>query len=330
MNSLKTWMKRALLLALLALMPRVAHAQTGSPVVIKDYTTGLGASVNASHQLLVSASAAGLADVTGTGTFNVNNATAAVGGAGYNSFAFTLAAGTFVGTIQPQCSDDAGTTYEQTQFYNPNTQAFTTSLVFASSNTYTALSIVCGPGFSMAQAKVTAFTSGTATATVRASTIAPLIATVQGTVAATQSGTWTVTQSGGPWTMNLTQVGGTSIALGQTTMSASLPVAIASNQSTLNTNPAGFSSGGVTGQATVTTSATALGSNAVHTACVTADYNNVGTGAIGVGFSSGVTTSTAYPLYTGQTQCWAVTNTNLLFLITGAGLTTAVADFTGI
>ena len=37
---------------------------------------------------------------------------------------------------------------------------------------------------------------------------------------------------------NLTQVGGTAIALGQTTMSASLPVAIASNQSTLNTSDA--------------------------------------------------------------------------------------------
>jgi len=37
---------------------------------------------------------------------------------------------------------------------------------------------------------------------------------------------------------NLTQVGGSAIALGQTTMSASLPVTIASNQSTLNTKDA--------------------------------------------------------------------------------------------
>lgn len=42
-----------------------------------------------------------------------------------------------------------------------------------------------------------------------------------------------VTQSGGPWTQNLTQVGGSAIALGQTTMSASLPVTIASNQTAL-------------------------------------------------------------------------------------------------
>lgn len=55
-----------------------------------------------------------------------------------------------------------------------------------------------------------------------------------GNVSVTVSNTTlAVTQSAGPWTANLTQVGGSSIALGQTTMSASLPVAFASNQSTL-------------------------------------------------------------------------------------------------
>lgn len=43
-----------------------------------------------------------------------------------------------------------------------------------------------------------------------------------------------VTQASGPWTQNLTQVAGSAIALGQTTMSASLPVTIATNQSNLN------------------------------------------------------------------------------------------------
>lgn len=42
-----------------------------------------------------------------------------------------------------------------------------------------------------------------------------------------------VTQSAGPWTENLTQVGGAAIALGQTTMSASVPVTIANNQTAL-------------------------------------------------------------------------------------------------
>lgn len=42
-----------------------------------------------------------------------------------------------------------------------------------------------------------------------------------------------VTQASGPWTSNITQVGGSALALGQTTMSASIPVTFASNQSSL-------------------------------------------------------------------------------------------------
>jgi hypothetical protein len=43
-----------------------------------------------------------------------------------------------------------------------------------------------------------------------------------------------VTQGTSPWVDNITQIGGASLALGQTTMSASVPVAFASDQSTLN------------------------------------------------------------------------------------------------
>jgi hypothetical protein len=42
-----------------------------------------------------------------------------------------------------------------------------------------------------------------------------------------------VTQASGPWTMNLTQIGGSSITLGQELMAASIPVVIASNQSAI-------------------------------------------------------------------------------------------------
>jgi hypothetical protein len=42
-----------------------------------------------------------------------------------------------------------------------------------------------------------------------------------------------VTQSGGPWTQNLTQVGGSAISLGQKTMANSLPVVISSDQSAI-------------------------------------------------------------------------------------------------
>lgn len=59
--------------------------------------------------------------------------------------------------------------------------------------------------------------------------------------ALTASDIVTAQQGSAPWSQNLTQVGGASIALGQALMAASLPVVIASNQSaipvTQSTNP---------------------------------------------------------------------------------------------
>lgn len=92
--------------------------------------------------------------------------------------------------------------------------------------------------------------------------------TVTGTVAATQSGTWTIDSITNPVTVtgsvsvsnfpatqnvNLTQVGGSAVALGQTTMSASIPVAIASDQSAI---PVTLTSTTITGTVAVTQSTT--------------------------------------------------------------------------
>jgi hypothetical protein len=44
-----------------------------------------------------------------------------------------------------------------------------------------------------------------------------------------------VTQAAGPWTTNITQVGGGAVILGQTTMSNSIPITIASDQTGINT-----------------------------------------------------------------------------------------------
>lgn len=54
-------------------------------------------------------------------------------------------------------------------------------------------------------------------------------------VNAIQSGPWVVQQGGAPWSDNLTQVGGSAISLGQKTSAASIPVVIASDQSTVTT-----------------------------------------------------------------------------------------------
>lgn len=87
-----------------------------------------------------------------------------------------------------------------------------------------------------------------------------------------------VTQSGGPWTQNLTQVGGASIALGQTTMSASLPVTIASNQSALSVTATNFPTTVDTNYGTVGAS-TLRAAAQIGNATGAADFNAGATGA---------------------------------------------------
>ncbi len=163
-----------------AVWPKHASAQFGSPVVVKGQTTGVGADVTAGHRLLVSSSggsASVTTDVTATGAIGALNAIVSVSGQGLNTFSITLPAATLVGTITPECSSDGGANFVPVSngFYNPQNNTFADTLTFGSANPYTALSIVCGPGFSSAGVKITSYTSGTVTATARASTIAPEI-----------------------------------------------------------------------------------------------------------------------------------------------------------
>jgi len=100
-----------------------------------------------------------------------------------------------------------------------------------------------------------------------------------------------VTQSSGPWTQNLTEVGGTAISLGQTTAANSVPVTLAALP-TFQTS-----------QYTIGTSATQI------TPTPLANRGGVGfkalttlpSIAIYIGNSSGVTSSTGYPLFNKDT-----------------------------
>lgn len=93
---------------------------------------------------------------------------------------------------------------------------------------------------------------------------------------------------------------------------------------TTSVQPAGF--GSLIGfQQAVTASAVALSSNASHSVCVMALPTN--TINIYVG-PSGVTTSTGIPLQPGQTACWSISNTNLLYVI--ASTTGASVAVTGV
>jgi len=294
------------------LLPLAARAQTGSPVNIRDSSTGNQAVVSGGN---LHVSSAGASDTTGTGNLNASNATSSVVTAGEAGCGIQILSGTLAATVVPEVSYDGGTTWVITQFYDPNAQAFATSLVFTNPNAATTRSIVMSGGASNCRVRVSAFTSGAATANIRSSTPAPSVETVQGSVSVgntvTVTGTVTANQ-GGSWTVTANQGG-------------SWTVTANAGTGTFQTNPVGFSSGLASGQVTVTGSAVALASNSVHSACVKSDAGNT------VGFyvgPTGVTTGTGYVLYPGDTQCWPVTNTNELFLIDASG--SPLAYFTGI
>jgi len=95
---------------------------------------------------------------------------------------------------------------------------------------------------------------------------------------------------------------------GQETMANSMPVVWASGQTPV-ANPLSI----LTGQVTVTTTATALPSHTiVRSITITATASN--TGKIYVG-ASDVTTSTGYALAAGNSVTIAVQNTNVIYIL---------------
>jgi hypothetical protein len=96
------------------------------------------------------------------------NNSASVVMAGQQGVGFFLAAGTFVGTIVPELSYDGGTTWIATSFYGPDSQIIVSSIVFGSANTATEKSIITSGGVSNVRVRVSAYTSGTANCTLRA------------------------------------------------------------------------------------------------------------------------------------------------------------------
>jgi hypothetical protein len=118
----------------------------------------------------------------------------------------------------------------------------------------------------------------------------------------------------------LNEINGTALSLGQTTMAASLPVVLASNQAAVpvtSSNPAAV----LTNQVAVTATAAAIGSGALSNGVViTALSTNALTVYVG---PAGVTTANGYPLLPGQSISFGVTNLNAVFCIassTGSSL----------
>lgn len=130
------------------------------------------------------------------------------------------------GTLVVEVTLDGGSFWIRSNVYQVGTQSYANGFVAP----FVATVNVLG----MTNVRVRSITSWSSTATITARgssttrnvTIGDALPSGANTIGA-------VTQASGPWTQNLTKVGGSNILIGQTTMAASLPVALASDQSSL-------------------------------------------------------------------------------------------------
>jgi hypothetical protein len=100
------------------------------------------------------------------------NATASVSLDNAISAACFIAAGTLTGTVVPEISIDGGTTWIASYFEKPDTGQVVPSVALTNPNAATSLIVYGAPGATDLRVRVSAYTTGTATATLRATQVA--------------------------------------------------------------------------------------------------------------------------------------------------------------
>lgn len=109
---------------------------------------------------------------TTTGALGSLNAEVGLALSGASSVGFQLAAGTLVGTITAEISYDEGTTWAVTGFFDVDTKGLADTIVFASANGAITKGVMVAAGGGLVRVRVSAYTSGTASATLRVSNTA--------------------------------------------------------------------------------------------------------------------------------------------------------------
>lgn len=112
---------------------------------------------------------------TTTGTLGSLNAAITIALSGSTSVGFQLAAGTLIGTLTAEISYDGGTTWSTTGFFDVDTKGLQDTIIFASANTAQTKVVMIAPGGGLARVRVSAYTSGTVTGTLRTSIIPQII-----------------------------------------------------------------------------------------------------------------------------------------------------------
>lgn len=221
----------------------------------------------------------------GPGVLSTLNSVVMMGVSGYGGVAFQIQ-GTFTGTITFEASVQ-GSEFEPLRVVaTDNSTAVTTT-------TGTGIYIGSAVGLTTVRARMSAYSNGAASVIIRASVASPGGSGGGGGVGSD---------------VNLIEVGGASIALGQTTMSASLPVTIASDQDPIPvtgsisaTNPSVAPTG-----AAVPSEATYLGvldpdGNLTGIAAETFDYDTSGATKAQIAFGVAIPSSSgALPVLGGH------------------------------
>lgn len=146
---------------------RALHATFRDPTTDVGITSASNGNATPNQMLHVQAPDTAVAS-TALGALN---ATIQVTMAGLASVGFQILSGTFIGTLTPECSIDGGTTWIACNFYNPASESGASTYTFSSANATTVLSVLPIGGSSHTRVIVTAYTSGTANAVMRASEV---------------------------------------------------------------------------------------------------------------------------------------------------------------
>lgn len=158
-----------------ATLPSPSVAGTGSVapysaslVGFKDLNGNIRAIVGDNHgSLYVS-----YQEETSTGSLGSLNAEIRLALSGSTGAGFQLNAGTLVGTLSCEISYDNGTTWALTGFFDIDTHGLSDTIVFATSNTAQTKGLMVPQGGGLVRVRVSAYTSGTANGTLRASNTA--------------------------------------------------------------------------------------------------------------------------------------------------------------
>lgn len=135
-------------------------------------------------------------DRTATGTLGSLNATASVRLTGRGGAGVFISTSNLNATVVAEVSLDGGTTWTAVNFVGP-LGAVASSLSFGGGSATQQQGIVLIPGTTNVRVRVSVYTSGTASATIRAGE-------AEGAYwQAVQAGTWTVQQGGAPWSVSI-------------------------------------------------------------------------------------------------------------------------------